>query len=324
MDMAYKRWIAYFDLVDQGIERGNVGFVKWEQYDECHILSVFVNGLAGSYTGEVKVYLDGLYSIGTLAVKNGKAEGTYLLSKGEKNWQEMIRAIWIPIEDKKELRAEFESFSLEKIWKEKQDNIEKKTVLQEEKHNEAIEKVALQGERQIDAVEKVTLQEEKLIDSIEKVALKGEKQNEEFNMGEATNTVGEELEKTFEELKADISSIKMQADTYNEIELEEKNNPNNQWENRKEKTLWEQLEENRELTYPFGNGVGCYRIFPKDIEFLDRSCRGLGNNQFLLHGYYNYRHLIICRKENSNNEFWLGVPGIYHEREKLAARMFGF
>ena len=43
-----------------------------------------------------------------------------------------------------------------------------------------------------------------------------------------------------------------------------------------------------------------------------------------MHGYYNYRHLILFRKKDDSNEYWLGVPGIYHEREKMAARMFGF
>ena len=43
-----------------------------------------------------------------------------------------------------------------------------------------------------------------------------------------------------------------------------------------------------------------------------------------MHGYYNYRHLILFRKKDDSNEYWLGVPGIYHEREKMAARMYGF
>jgi hypothetical protein len=43
-----------------------------------------------------------------------------------------------------------------------------------------------------------------------------------------------------------------------------------------------------------------------------------------MHGYYNYRHLILFQKKDGQEEYWLGVPGIYHEREKMAARMFGF
>ena len=84
------------------------------------------------------------------------------------------------------------------------------------------------------------------------------------------------------------------------------------------------MSETHELIYPFGNNTGCFRIFPKDISGLRANYHALRNNQFLMHGYYNYRHLIIWPKKDSENELWLGVPGIYHEREKMAARMFGF
>ena len=84
------------------------------------------------------------------------------------------------------------------------------------------------------------------------------------------------------------------------------------------------MSETHELIYPFGDNVGCYRIFPKDINQLHANYHALQNNQFLMHGYYNYRHLLIWPKKDCENELWLGVPGIYHEREKMAARMFGF
>ena len=51
-----------------------------------------------------------------------------------------------------------------------------------------------------------------------------------------------------------------------------------------------------------------------------------GNNSFLLHGYYNYRYLILARLENprGNPRFLLGVPGHYYSNEKYMATMFGF
>ena len=45
------------------------------------------------------------------------------------------------------------------------------------------------------------------------------------------------------------------------------------------------------------------------------------NNSFLLHGYYNYRHLLLIE---DGEQLKLGVPGIYHEKEANAARAFGF
>ena len=89
-------------------------------------------------------------------------------------------------------------------------------------------------------------------------------------------------------------------------------------------TPWEQIGKGREPFYPFDNDVECFRIFPKDLNYLQPEYRLFQSNQFLMHGYYNYRHLIMFKKKDEADEYWLGVPGIYHEREKMAARMFGF
>lgn len=45
------------------------------------------------------------------------------------------------------------------------------------------------------------------------------------------------------------------------------------------------------------------------------------HNSFLLHGYYNYGHVIL---DETGQEPRLGVPGNYYEREQLVAQMFGF
>ena len=58
-----------------------------------------------------------------------------------------------------------------------------------------------------------------------------------------------------------------------------------------------------------------------EISILPRCEWKLANNNFLLHGYYNYRHLVLI---DEGNQLRLGVPGIYHEREARAAATFGF
>ena len=58
-----------------------------------------------------------------------------------------------------------------------------------------------------------------------------------------------------------------------------------------------------------------------EISILPRCEWKLANNNFLLHGYYNYRHLALI---DEGNQLKLGVPGIYHEREARAAATFGF
>ena len=79
--------------------------------------------------------------------------------------------------------------------------------------------------------------------------------------------------------------------------------------------------------YPFEDNeiTDCVRIEPQDIGLLPIDAWVLGNNSFLLHGYYTYRHLIFGRIIGSNESTYvLGVPGIYQNKESFMARMFGF
>lgn len=81
--------------------------------------------------------------------------------------------------------------------------------------------------------------------------------------------------------------------------------------------------------YPFEDDVieACVRLEPQDIGMMPLDCWAYGNNSFLLHGYYSYRHLILARmksKENESKSYILGVPGTQHSRDAFMANMFGF
>ena len=86
---------------------------------------------------------------------------------------------------------------------------------------------------------------------------------------------------------------------------------------------WDQLLDTFEIIHPFSNNRSFLKLSPTDFYILRETCQHLSHNSFLLHGYYNYQYLILGKKEDKE-EYYLGVPGIYHEREIMAARMFGF
>lgn len=91
---------------------------------------------------------------------------------------------------------------------------------------------------------------------------------------------------------------------------------------------WDQLLNDYPQIHPFGDERVFISIEPKDFIVLRASYQKLVNNSFLLHGFYNYRYLILGPDKEigeSNQEcFYLGVPGTYFEREKMVAVMFGF
>lgn len=92
--------------------------------------------------------------------------------------------------------------------------------------------------------------------------------------------------------------------------------------------LWEELRKSYPKIQPFDYDDGCeiLTIRPQDIGRLPREIWVYGNNSFLLHGYYNFRYLILVRLGNSkgNPRYLLGVPGHYYSNEKYMASMFGF
>lgn len=63
------------------------------------------------------------------------------------------------------------------------------------------------------------------------------------------------------------------------------------------------------------------KIQRQDLSRLPRKEWRIANNSFLLHGFYNYHHLLYIE---DGEQTWIGVPGIFHEKEKAAANAFGF
>lgn len=70
----------------------------------------------------------------------------------------------------------------------------------------------------------------------------------------------------------------------------------------------------------------CIEVTPQMLSRLPLKDKEIINNSFLIHGYYNFHHLLfgrVCDNENNTNYF-IGVPGMYCNRERYMASMFGF
>lgn len=89
-------------------------------------------------------------------------------------------------------------------------------------------------------------------------------------------------------------------------------------------SLWDRLENVFPKVVAFEDEpeISCLKIDLKDLEYLPRENWGLANNSFLLHGYYNFRYLILARM--GENQYMIGIPGMFHNNERFMAAMFGF
>lgn len=71
--------------------------------------------------------------------------------------------------------------------------------------------------------------------------------------------------------------------------------------------------------------IECVKIVPHDIGKLAISNWKLGVNSFVSHGYYHYRYLMLGRVRFEQGEcVVIGVPGVFTNKEKYLANMFGF
>ena len=90
---------------------------------------------------------------------------------------------------------------------------------------------------------------------------------------------------------------------------------------------WKFILENYPVMTPFAGDEStiCVRLELKDIRLLPKPYWYLGNNSFLLHGFFNYRYLILGAVEKSEKKRWfIGIPGVYQNPERVMAALFGF
>lgn len=75
--------------------------------------------------------------------------------------------------------------------------------------------------------------------------------------------------------------------------------------------------------YPFQDTEkgSCVKMELQDIGCLPMRFWTLSGNRFLLHGYYCYRHLVFFKQ---NDRYYMGVPGVYNEKEKRSGLKYGF
>lgn len=103
------------------------------------------------------------------------------------------------------------------------------------------------------------------------------------------------------------------------------------WEEPMEEPMMEPMEEPLEAAPCMAcrgmkkDGVTYRRIDLADIKQMPGCNRHLLNNNFLLHGFFNYHYLVEkCVKDESGEHYYMGVPGVYEKPERMMAMLFGF
>ncbi|MBD5466131.1 MAG: hypothetical protein HDR22_10025 [Lachnospiraceae bacterium] len=125
--------------------------------------------------------------------------------------------------------------------------------------------------------------------------------------------------------------VRMQQISRDEIEYVPMRNDRNKEEHPDTKEMPQDRLAEKGKEAPGSSGQKTIKLAGRENEYymsrlselgeLSKDLEPLEHNSFLLHGYFNYRHLLI-RKEGER--FLVGVPGNYYYREEMVAAMFGF
>lgn len=144
--------------------------------------------------------------------------------------------------------------------------------------------------------------------------------------GTSEGTASEKEREPEEAVRAAQIALEASAEEPAEQEMTEPEKPVRRPDSRQEQ--WEYLTRHFPVVqYVDGEGavMSSIRLDPKSLTKVPRDKWELGNNSFLLHGIYHYRHLLLLRRQTEEETtYYIGVPGVYSDQEQMMASMFGF
>ena len=316
----YKRLVSYIYGYEQGEKRESTGFVKVNARGGSCRISVHMKGFYTRNQQPYQVYiftqkrdrLQGIF-LGELESRNGALEWngvteTDSLMGGNFGLEES-RGIYIQGEDRI-FAADWDDFPVDVDRFEpvrrfaRQDPVEKTL---EENFKQEGKKRQLQLVKTEDQKATVDVEKEK-IEAAEVDTVETTKQQPIDTKQQSLETLAETEERT---------TVKRTVETVSE-------KPGFQdlrW------SQWEYLVNHFPvMRYVEGDTVvSSIRLGARDMARVPRDKWGRGNNSFLLHGLYQYHHILLVRRqEESKVRYQIGVPGIYNNQEQMMAAMFGF
>lgn len=292
--MRFERRIKYLDYLENGERVRSGGFLKLETAEELFKMELTVKGMRGEKEAARDVILCGSgreEPIGKMLIEDGQGEFRYICHMDSEIGDtgigcDELAGIRIPLGEGREIAC---------IWQRQREKLSEK---QPERQNEKQRQVEKQPMKQI--------QSEKLsADQVERTYGASAGQKGDVILAEQ-KVISEQKEERKETVRETVVKEPPEAAPLKE-------------------NKWLQLCAIYPHINPFQDQREYLSIGPEDFVLLSEDSFRAAGNSFMLHGYYNYRHLILAREERRGEiVYYVGVPGNYYDREKQVAVMFGF
>lgn len=363
--MYYDKRIRYIDYLENGEKRYNCGYVKMIVTGGSLLMEMQIKGLYETDDVASEITLEGAGTecrIGTVVIRQGSGsfrgefrdplhEGEKMVIDGEITYGQLMR-IAVQLSPRRSLlciwREARQAKTAMAVTEEQLASTGEAAVLEEQSERAAgAEMPEEQPERAAGTVISEKQQEratgaamlEEQSESVAGAAVSekqpesaaGAEMPEEQPESAAEAVIPEELAESVVEEKAEMDvTTKMQEEGVGP--QEELHTAETQRQSIPEPAAavlcedkWQQLQMIYPHIYPFQDERGYLSLRPEDFVILSSNAYRLVRNSFLLHGYYNYEHLILTNvTSKSASQYYIGVPGNFYEKEKQVAIMYGF
>lgn len=313
----YQKKVAYLDYLENGMKIKNAGFVKAEDNNGQMRLEMRVKNIPQNFTGEYELNADAGGTIGRISLNRGTGGCCIVWNNGTKvpEGRQKVKAngVYIRLPGRHLLQA---------VWNEPMEVLvagrrEETSAKAGEEENSTASTPA--GEMEPEPEVPVLAQQAEEVQ---------ERQPDAQSEEEKEMSVYPAWEMAFEphmQVSSAPPEIGPSLSSTPQPETESREQEGESEESVCYGDKWEQLSHMYPLTHPFGDERAYLSIAPRDFVVLRQEYQKMVHNSFLLHGYYNYKHLILGKiKEKGEWCYYLGVPGNFYNREKMVAEMFGF
>ena len=334
--MAYDRTVKYFDYLEDGVKIKSAGFIKIELINEICNVQININGLYSTDTFQSEVWINDEQKktvLGEITLDKGRGTlqlrqlPAHKLGKDEISYHQLSE-IYMKLGKNRELKC---------YWNTKDKTNSQKSVIE---HHDSVLVAAgevVKGPKQLEKGGVTQLRDitppRETAPPIETVP-----QIEAIPPIEAAPPIEiappMEIMPQIEKVPQERESNQQEG---NAVYIDWMEQPTEQPTQKSTPKCpptklprvyddkWKQLCYLYKHINPFQDNREYLSITPNDFIILNNKYHKLVNNSFLLHGYYNYEHLILGRVEQKGEQnYYIGVPGNFYDREKQVAVMFGF
>ena len=335
----YRKQIAYLDYLEDGVKIKNAGFVRIEEQNGHNRMEVKVKNLPGKDCGEFRLQEEHERTVGRISLQGGNGnccmvwrmpEPGELDNSREESWQQtaqlrillsgkrMLIANW---HEPVEIPAQKETLQLQQQSQVQGDQFQQMEARSSQTNSP----------RQPGAGEIIPYPERRGSEMEKQSTPKEPAETEQSAMSKepaATeqSAMAKELAATKRQPTPEAPSVSASEPTIPFPSAAPKSPSSPSREPVCSADKWEQLCTMYPEIHPFRDSREYLSIAPKDFVVLCKEYQKLVHNSFLLHGYYNFRHILFGRVRDNldNTKYFVGVPGMYCNRERYMASMFGF